>query len=55
MSKKSEEKSTAVEPLLDPSQTRYVLFPIQYHDIWHYYKKAESSSGQSRKWTYTMT
>lgn len=43
MSKKLEEKGVVVEPLLDPSQTRYVLFPIQYHDIWHYYKKAESS------------
>ncbi|KAM0681817.1 hypothetical protein GINT2_000334 [Glugoides intestinalis] len=38
-----EEKGSFVEPLLDPSQTRYVLFPIQYHDIWHFYKKAESS------------
>lgn len=37
------EKEAAVEPLLDKTQTRYVLFPIQYPDIWHFYKKAESS------------
>lgn len=32
-----------VEPLLDDTKKRYVIFPIQYHDIWHFYKKAESS------------
>ncbi|KAG1833029.1 ribonucleoside-diphosphate reductase small chain [Suillus variegatus] len=31
------------EPLLMPSQRRFVLFPIQYHDIWNMYKKAEAS------------
>lgn len=31
------------EPLLDASTTRFVLFPIKYHDIWAMYKKAESS------------
>lgn len=38
-----QEDNKKVELLLDPSQTRYVLFPIQYEDIWHFYKKAESS------------
>jgi ribonucleoside-diphosphate reductase subunit M2 len=32
-----------VEPLLDPVEERFVLFPIKYHDIWQMYKKAESS------------
>ena len=32
-----------MEPLLDQSQNRYVLFPIQHDDIWNMYKKAESS------------
>lgn len=32
-----------IEPLLDPEEERYVLFPIKYHDIWQMYKKAESS------------
>lgn len=32
-----------VEPLLDPSEERFVLFPIKYHDIWKMYKQAESS------------
>lgn len=31
------------EPLLDQSQNRYVIFPIQYPDIWQFYKKALSS------------
>lgn len=32
-----------VEPLLEPSVSRFVLFPIKYHDIWDMYKKAEAS------------
>lgn len=32
-----------VEALTDKSKIRYVLFPIQHHDIWHFYKKAQSS------------
>ena len=31
------------EPLLRPNPSRFVLFPIQYHDIWKMYKKAEAS------------
>lgn len=31
------------EPLLMPSQRRFVLFPVQYHEIWKMYKKAEAS------------
>lgn len=31
------------EPLLKESQRRFVLFPIQYHEIWQMYKKAEAS------------
>jgi ribonucleoside-diphosphate reductase subunit M2 len=31
------------EPLLRPNPSRFVLFPIQYHDIWQMYKKAEAS------------
>ncbi|KAI5478139.1 Ribonucleotide reductase small subunit [Pseudohyphozyma bogoriensis] len=31
------------EPLLTPSASRFVLFPIQYHEIWNYYKKAQAS------------
>ncbi|KAG0709524.1 ribonucleotide reductase [Suillus ampliporus] len=30
------------EPLLMPSQRRFTLFPIQYHEIWNMYKKAEA-------------
>ncbi len=32
-----------VEPLLKENPNRFVLFPIQEHDIWEYYKKAEAS------------
>ncbi|CAI2162318.1 12523_t:CDS:2 [Funneliformis geosporum] len=31
------------EPLLKPNPRRFVLFPIQFHEIWHMYKKAEAS------------
>jgi len=31
------------EPLLRENPNRFVLFPIQYHDIWQMYKKAEAS------------
>jgi len=31
------------EPLLTPNKNRFVLFPIQYHNIWQKYKEAEAS------------
>jgi len=31
------------EPLLRENARRFVIFPIQYHDIWQMYKKAEAS------------
>lgn len=31
------------EPILIENQDRFVLFPIQHHDIWQMYKKAEAS------------
>lgn len=31
------------EPFLRPNPNRFVVFPIQYHDIWQMYKKAEAS------------
>ena len=31
------------EPMLRPNPRRFVVFPIQYHDIWQMYKKAEAS------------
>ncbi|KPP62643.1 ribonucleoside-diphosphate reductase subunit M2-like [Scleropages formosus] len=31
------------EPLLRDNPQRFVIFPIQYHDIWQMYKKAEAS------------
>ena len=32
-----------IEPLLKDNPRRFVVFPIQYHDIWQMYKKAEAS------------
>jgi len=32
-----------LEPLLRTNEQRFVLFPIQYHDIWNMYKKALAS------------
>jgi len=34
---------TELEPLLKENPNRFVLFPIQYADIWSMYKKAEAS------------
>jgi len=31
------------EPLLKANPRKFVVFPIQYHDIWQMYKKAEAS------------
>ncbi|KND04818.1 ribonucleoside-diphosphate reductase subunit M2 [Spizellomyces punctatus DAOM BR117] len=31
------------EPILRPNPNRFVLFPIQYQEVWHMYKKAEAS------------
>ncbi|ORY56797.1 ribonucleotide reductase small subunit [Leucosporidium creatinivorum] len=36
-------KSDADEPILKPTDNRFVLFPIKYHEIWAQYKKAEAS------------
>jgi ribonucleoside-diphosphate reductase beta chain len=33
----------AVEPILQENKNRFVLFPIQHHDVWEFYKKAEAS------------
>ncbi|XP_041661253.1 ribonucleoside-diphosphate reductase subunit M2 isoform X2 [Cheilinus undulatus] len=35
--------SEGEEPLLKENPRRFVIFPIQYHDIWQMYKKAEAS------------
>lgn len=31
------------EPLLQENKNRFVLFPIEHHDIWNFYKQAEAS------------
>lgn len=36
-------KETEIEPLLKDNPGRFVILPIQYHDIWKMYKKAEAS------------
>ena len=34
---------TSSEPLLTPSNDRFVLFPIKHNDIWDMYKKSMAS------------
>lgn len=41
--KRTVRKPRKVEPLLEDNPRRFVVFPIQYHDIWQMYKKAEAS------------
>ncbi|KAJ3215934.1 Ribonucleotide-diphosphate reductase (RNR), small subunit [Dinochytrium kinnereticum] len=43
MSIKGTPTTDVVEPLLEKSLKRFVLFPIEYHEVWHFYKKAEAS------------
>ena len=31
----------SIEPLLKDNPRRFVIFPIQYHDIWDMYKKVK--------------
>ena len=33
----------SVEPILVPNKNRFVIFPIQHHDIWDWYKKQQAS------------
>ncbi|XP_012679327.2 ribonucleoside-diphosphate reductase subunit M2 [Clupea harengus] len=40
---KTTKASFEEEPLLKENPRRFVVFPIQYHDIWQMYKKAEAS------------
>ena len=35
--------SQAIEPILEENKDRFVIFPIQHHDIWEWYKKSEAS------------
>ena len=45
------EENRVAEPLLDPNDDRFTMFPIKYGDIWEMYKKAEASfwTGTSRE------
>lgn len=38
-----DEFNPAIEPLLQEGPNRFVMFPIQYPDIWDMYKKAVAS------------
>lgn len=38
-----ERTAQPAEPLLMENKDRFVIFPIRYHDIWHFYKKAQAS------------
>ena len=33
----------ALEPMLQPNPSRFVIFPIKEHEMWVMYKKAEAS------------
>jgi len=35
--------TTAHEPILQDNPGRFVIFPIQHHDIWDFYKKSEAN------------
>ena len=33
----------SVEPILQENKNRFVIFPIEHHDLWEWYKKCEAS------------
>ena len=33
------ETALATEPILQPNDNRFVIFPIQHDDLWEWYKK----------------
>jgi ribonucleoside-diphosphate reductase beta chain len=35
--------SQVLEPILAENKDRFVIFPIQHHDLWEWYKKSEAS------------
>ncbi|SFW48476.1 ribonucleotide-diphosphate reductase subunit beta [Cellulophaga fucicola] len=35
--------STAIEPILEKNEDRFVIFPIKHNDLWDWYKKCEAS------------
>ena len=39
---------SATEPILQENKNRFVIFPIQHHDIWDWYKKSTGNSSASR-------
>uniref|UniRef100_A0A914ZN01 Ribonucleoside-diphosphate reductase small chain n=2 Tax=Parascaris TaxID=6254 RepID=A0A914ZN01_PARUN len=39
----NEDDEEVVEPLLANNPSRFVIFPIKYHDIWDFYKRAVAS------------
>lgn len=43
MQKNTENNDLSKEPLLIENKHRFVLFPIQHHDIWDFYKKSVGS------------
>jgi ribonucleotide reductase beta subunit family protein with ferritin-like domain len=43
MSDNTQNAVTKLEPLLTPDDSRYVMFPIKYNDIWEMYKKSIDS------------
>ncbi|XP_055700917.1 ribonucleoside-diphosphate reductase subunit M2 [Phlebotomus papatasi] len=43
VAKSSTKFDPELEPLLRENPRRFVVFPIQYHDIWEMYKQAEAS------------
>jgi ribonucleoside-diphosphate reductase beta chain len=41
--KRLKEQMPPIEPILQENKNRFVIFPIQHHDLWEWYKKQEAS------------
>ena len=36
------EAALVTEPILQPNDNRFVIFPIQHDDLWEWYKKQQA-------------
>ena len=48
-------ENRVAEPLLDPNDDRFTMFPIKYGDIWEMYKKAEASFWTGARRTHPLS
>ena len=46
------EAALVTEPILQPNDNRFVIFPIQHDDLWEWYKNSKPVFGLQKKLIY---